>query len=150
MDANENKTHQFQAQTHDAKFMTKHGFRVDGSIDGSLYTFMRNCGLLNVIKELNEGTTPNTHNRGSQQIEFMLATARLLQDGIEHAKFLDSSVLVSDHKGMYTDLNTQALIGTGRDHLQKPQFRKLQLDDPRISDAYTPSIICPAQCIPLR
>jgi hypothetical protein len=37
---------------------------------------------------------------------------------------------------MYADINTQALIGTGIDHLQIPQFLKLQLDDPRISDAY--------------
>jgi hypothetical protein len=37
---------------------------------------------------------------------------------------------------MYADLNKQALIGNARDHLQKPQFRTLQLDDPRISDAY--------------
>jgi hypothetical protein len=136
MDANENETHQFQSKTHDAKFVTKHGFHVDGSIDGSLHTFMRNYGLFNVITELNEGTSPNTHNRGSQQIDFILATARLFQDDIEHAGFLDPSVLGSDHKGMYVDLNIQALIGTGRDHLQKPQFRKLQLDDPRISDAY--------------
>jgi hypothetical protein len=136
MDANENETHQLQAQTHDVKFVTKRRFRVDGSIDGSLHTFMRNCGLINVIKELNEGTPPNTHNHGSQQIDFVLATARLFQDGIEQAWFLDPSVLGSDHKGMYSDLNTQALIGTGRDHQQKPQFRKLQLDDPRISDAY--------------
>jgi hypothetical protein len=116
--------------------VTKHGLHVDGSIDGSLHTLMRNCGLLNVIKELNESTTPNTHNRGSQQIDFILASARFTQDGIEHAGFLDSSVLGSDHKGMYADLNTQALIGNARDHLQKPQFRKLQLDDPSISDAY--------------
>jgi hypothetical protein len=136
MDANENETHQFQAQTHDAKFVTKHGFHVDGSIDGSLHTFMRKCGMLNVIKELNEGTTPNAHNRGSQQIDFILATARLFQDDIEHAGFLDSSVLGSDHKGMYADRNTHALIGSGRDHLQTPQFLKIQLDDPRISNAY--------------
>jgi hypothetical protein len=135
MDANENETHHFKAQKHDVKFVTKQGFHVNGSIDGSLHTFMRNCGLLNVIKELNEGTTPNTRNRGSQQIDFILATAILFQDGIEHAGFLDSSVLGSDHKGMYVDLNTQTLIGNARDHLQKPQFRKLQLEEPRISDA---------------
>jgi hypothetical protein len=64
LDANENETHQLQAQTHDVKFVTKNGFHVDGSIDGSLHTFMRTCGLLDVIKELNEGTPPNTHNRG--------------------------------------------------------------------------------------
>jgi DNA-directed RNA polymerase len=34
MDANENDTHQFQAQTHDVKSVTKHGFHVDDSVDG--------------------------------------------------------------------------------------------------------------------
>jgi hypothetical protein len=33
-------------------------------------------------------------------------------------------------------LNIQALIGNPRYHLQRPQFRKLKLDDPRLSDAY--------------
>jgi hypothetical protein len=136
MDVNENETHKFQAQTHDANFVTKQGLHVDRSIDGSLPTFMRNFGLLNVIKELNEGTTPNTHNRGLQQIDFILATARLFQDRIDHTGFLDSSVLGSDHKCMFAYLNTQTLIGNARDHLQKPQLRKLQLDDLRISDAY--------------
>jgi hypothetical protein len=136
MDANKNETHQFQAQTHDVKSVTKYGFHVDGSIYGSLHTFMRNCGLLNVIKELNDGETANTHNRGSQQIDFILASARFIQDGIEHAGFLYPSVLGSDHKGMYADLNTQSLIGNPRDHLQRPQFCKLKLDYPRLSDAY--------------
>jgi hypothetical protein len=138
MDANENDTHQFKAQTqtHDVKFVTKNGFHVNGSSDGLLNTFMRNCGLINVIKELNEGAPPNIHNRGMQQIDFILATARLFQDRIEHAGFLGSGVLGSDHKGMYADLNTQDMIGTGRDNLQKLQFRNLQLGDPKISDAY--------------
>jgi hypothetical protein len=63
MDATENETYLFQAQTHDVKYVTKHGFHIDRSIDGSLNTFMKICGLLNVIKELNEGSTINTHNR---------------------------------------------------------------------------------------
>jgi hypothetical protein len=37
---------------------------------------------------------------------------------------------------MYADLNTNPLIGNARDHLQRPQFRKLKLDDRRLSDAY--------------
>jgi hypothetical protein len=88
LDANENETHQFQAQTYDVKFVNKHGFHIDGSIDGSLHTFMRKWGMLNLIKELNEGTPHNTHNHGSQQIDFVLATSRLFQDCIEQAGFL--------------------------------------------------------------
>jgi hypothetical protein len=37
---------------------------------------------------------------------------------------------------MYADLNTQSMLGNPRDHLQRPLFRKLKLDDSRLSDAY--------------
>jgi hypothetical protein len=43
----------------------------------------------------------------------MLATAIFYEDGIDHAGFLDSSVLGSDHKGMYANLSTQALMELG-------------------------------------
>jgi hypothetical protein len=38
----------FQPQTHNTKLVTKKGFHVDRSIDGSLKNFMQNCGLINV------------------------------------------------------------------------------------------------------
>jgi urease alpha subunit len=87
VDANKNETHHFQGQTHDVRFVTKHGFHVNWSIGGSLHAFMRNCGQLNMMKDLREGTPPNTHNRGSQQIDFFKATSRLFQDIIEQAGF---------------------------------------------------------------
>jgi hypothetical protein len=31
-----------------------------------LGTMMDNCGLINAIKELNDGDIPNTHNRGTR------------------------------------------------------------------------------------
>jgi urease alpha subunit len=87
LDANKEETHQFRAQTHDVKCVTKNGLHVDGSMAGSLHAFMHNCGLPNVLKDLNEGTPPNTHNHGTQQIDFALATDHLSKEYIEQAGF---------------------------------------------------------------
>jgi hypothetical protein len=64
--ANEDEQHQFQEQGHVVQLVTKNGFHVDGRHNGSLGTTMDNCGLINAIKELNDGDLPNTHNRGTR------------------------------------------------------------------------------------
>jgi hypothetical protein len=40
MDTNQVEEQAYQQQTHNIKFVTKKGFHVDGTIDGSLQTFM--------------------------------------------------------------------------------------------------------------
>jgi hypothetical protein len=92
IDASEDKQHQFHKQGHGIRLVTKNGFHVDGHHNGSLGTMMANCGLINVIKELNDGYLPSTHNRGTMQINFVLCTYGLL-DYIVRVGFLDSSVL---------------------------------------------------------
>jgi hypothetical protein len=96
---------------------------------------MDNYGLINAIKELNDGELPNTHNRGTRKIDFVLCTEGLL-DYIIRVGFLDFSVLGGDHKGLFADLHTSGLIGEGPEGLKKPQFRNLRLDDPSVSAAY--------------
>jgi hypothetical protein len=78
---------------------------------------MDNCSLINAIKALNDGDLPNTHNRGTQYIDFVLCKEGLL-DYIIRAVFLDSSVLGRDHKGLFADLNTAGLIGEGTEGLK--------------------------------
>jgi hypothetical protein len=65
MDASQSEEQTFQPHIHNTKFVTKKGFHVDGSIDRSLNSFMQNCGLLNIMRQLHEGVVPNTHARGS-------------------------------------------------------------------------------------
>jgi hypothetical protein len=77
MDANQAEEQVYKAQTHNEKFLTQKGFHVDGSIDGSLQSFIQNCGLINVLRRMYEGVAPNTHARGSVQIDFPLITAGL-------------------------------------------------------------------------
>jgi hypothetical protein len=131
IDANEDEQHQFQEQGHDVQLVTNKGFHVDGRHNGSLGTMMDNYGLINRIKELNDGILPNTHNRGTRQIDFVICTEGLL-DFIIRVVFLYSSVSGSDHKGLFADLNTAGLAGEGPEGLKKPQFRNLRLDDPRV------------------
>jgi hypothetical protein len=55
IDANEDEQHQFQEQVNVIQLVTKNGFHVDGRHNGSLGTMMDKCGLINAIKELNDG-----------------------------------------------------------------------------------------------
>jgi hypothetical protein len=77
MDANQAEKQVYQAQTHNEKFVTQKGFHVDGSIDGSLQSFIQNCGLINALRRMYEGVVPNTHAMGSIQIDFSMITAEI-------------------------------------------------------------------------
>jgi hypothetical protein len=92
MDANQEEEQVYQAQTHNEKFVTQKGFHVDGSIDGSLQSFIQNCGLINVLRQMYEGIVPKTHARGSIQIYVPLITAGLDKHVLD-VGFLDRSVL---------------------------------------------------------
>jgi hypothetical protein len=70
MDANQTEEQTYQPQMHNIKLVTRKGFHVDGSIDRLLQTFIHNCGLINVPRQMHEGVVPNTHVRGSMQIVF--------------------------------------------------------------------------------
>jgi hypothetical protein len=49
---------------------------------------------------------------------------------------LDESILKSDHRAIFVDLDLSLLFGTSLERLERPQFRNLKLDEPRISDSY--------------
>jgi hypothetical protein len=73
IDANETLEHRFRSQNHAYKYKSDKGFHIDSSIDGSIVTYTRNCGLSNILSERHaeNGTAiPNTHLRGSKQIDF--------------------------------------------------------------------------------
>jgi hypothetical protein len=134
IDANQPEGQHYQNQLYNKKNRTAHGFHVDGSIDGSIQTFMSKCGLDNAITLMHDGVVPNTHIRGSSQIDFPLTSAGL-REYIEKVGLLDNSVLHSDHRGMFLDLDSR-LFGKSPEKVIPHQFRTLKLDDPRLSDAY--------------
>jgi hypothetical protein len=79
---------------------------------------------------------PNTHARGSTQIDFPLITSGL-DEHVADVGLLDRSILQSDHSGMLVDLRIEGIFGQHPDKLSPHQFRNLKVDDPRISDKYT-------------
>jgi hypothetical protein len=84
---------------------------------------------------MHEGVVPNTHARGSAQIDFPLITSGL-DKHVADVGLLDRSVLQSDHSGMFVDLRIEGIFGQHSDKLAPHQFRNLKLDHPIISDKY--------------
>jgi hypothetical protein len=112
----------------------REGFQVDGSIDGSLRSFMASCGLTNALKDAHSEQVPSTHVRGSKKIDFALVTDGI-RPCIKVVSLLDESILKSDHRAIFLDLDLLLLFGVSLERLERPQFRNLKLDDPRISDS---------------
>jgi hypothetical protein len=77
MDANRAEEQTYQPQYHNITLVKEKGFHVDGTIDGSLQSFMQKCGLINILRQMHEDGVPNTHARGSVQIYFRLITSGL-------------------------------------------------------------------------
>jgi hypothetical protein len=135
LDANQDEYQSYRPQDPDACFKTKDGFQVDGSIDGSLRSFMANCGLTNALTDVHSEQVHNTHARGSKQIYFVLVTDGI-QPCIKAVGILDESIIKSDHTAIFLDLDLLILFGVSLERLERPQFRNLKLDDPWISDSY--------------
>jgi hypothetical protein len=135
MDANQAKEQTYQPQSHNIKFVMEKGFHVDGTIYGYLQSFMQNCGLINVLRQMHERVVPKTRAWGPVQIDFPLTTAGLAKHALD-VGLLNRYVLQSDHSGMFVDLRIEGIFGQHPDKLSPQKFRNFKLDDPRISDKY--------------
>jgi hypothetical protein len=51
IDVNEAIDHGVSEKSHQHKYKSNNGFHIDGSIDGSIATYIRNCGLSNILAE---------------------------------------------------------------------------------------------------
>jgi hypothetical protein len=135
IDANQDEDHKYCDQGHTTQYMKSNYFHVDGLIDGSLHNFIGNCGLRNTLRDFYGGVVPNTHMRGSKQIDFVLTTSGLT-DSIKAIGLLDCSVLNSDHRTLFIDLCIEEIFGPSPEKLAQPHYRNLKLDDPRTSEEY--------------
>jgi hypothetical protein len=81
---------------------------------------------------MHEGVIPNTHARGSAQIDFPLITSGL-DEHVADVGLLYRSIMQSDHSGMFVDLRIEGIFGQHPEKLAPHQFHNLKLDDPRIS-----------------
>jgi hypothetical protein len=139
IDANEPLDHRVRSQNHDHKYKSDKGFHIDGSIDGSIATYIRNCGLSNILSKRHTESgadIPNTHLRGSEQIDFVLNTsgiAPLLQS----IGLLDFDVIFrTDHRTFFIDIDMDGFFGSATEMFPAQRLRQLQLEDPRVATEY--------------
>jgi hypothetical protein len=139
IDANEPITHSVREQSQPHKYKSNNGFHIDGSINGSIVTYIRNCGLSNILTQSHaesDAEIPNTHLRGSTQINFVLATPgiTLFIDAIGLLDF--GTVFLTEHRTFFVDINIVGFFGSTTKSLPAQRFRQLQLEDPRVAIEY--------------
>jgi hypothetical protein len=137
MDANQNEARWYRPQTHDQKFKSDTGFNIDGTIDGSLKTFVQNTGLHNIIntKHGNENVPP-LRSPGSSVIDYVYVSEGILEHAVGIGMLNLDAVFDSDHMTFFLDIDFESFFGTDLDNITAPQFRQLQLDYPRIAEGY--------------
>jgi hypothetical protein len=145
LDANQDEHQIFQSQEHNECFKTKSGFHVDISIDGSLRTFMFNCGLTNLLTDVHSEHILNTHLRGFKQMDFSLVTDEM-RPCIKAIGLLDESILKSDHRAIFLELGIILIFSAPPERLERPQFRNLKLDDLQIYDSYRKLVHTQFEC----
>jgi hypothetical protein len=139
IDANKTLDHRVRSQNHDHKYKSDKRFHIDGSIDGSIATYTQNCGLSNILSERHTESgadIPNTHLRGSKQIDFVLTT-----DGIapfiQLIGLLDFDVIFrTDHRTFFIAIDMDGFFGSATEMLPAQRLRQLQLEDPRVTTEY--------------
>jgi hypothetical protein len=114
IDSNEPLDHRFCSQNHDHKYKLDKGFHIYGSIDGYIATYIKNCGLSNIFSESHAESgadIPNTHLRGSKQIDFVLTTAGIPLF-IQSIGLLDFDVIfLTDHRTFCIDIDMEGFFG---------------------------------------
>jgi hypothetical protein len=137
IDANKNDRRCYRPQGHAKHFESDGGLNIDGSIDGSLNTFMENTGLVNAInnKHGSENVLP-TREPGSKVIGYVLVSKGLIPHITSIGMLSQDAVFASDHISFFMDLDSVSYFGHETDGMPAKQLRQLQLDDPRIADEY--------------
>jgi hypothetical protein len=88
---------------------------------------------------MHECVVPNTHARGSVQIDFPLITSGLAEHVLD-VRLFNRYFLQSDHSGMFVDLRIEFIFGQHPDKLAPHKFRNIKLLIPKAWMAQTYSI----------
>jgi hypothetical protein len=139
IDAYEPIDHRVRTQNHGHKYKSESGVHIDGSIDGSIETYIQDCGLSNMPAECHAESgaeIPNTHLRESKQIEFFLATPGIALF-IQSIGLLDFDVIFrTDHRTFFIDIEMVGFFGSATEILPAQRLMQLQLEDPRVATEY--------------
>jgi len=105
--------------------------------DGSLLTLMNTCGLCDPLTLQHiEHPPPPTYNRGNERIDYILVSIGILL-AVQRSGILPyDQYFISDHRPCYLDFDSKLLFGQSTSHIAPPQYRGLQLYDPRIVKEY--------------
>jgi hypothetical protein len=112
-------------------------FNIDGTIDGSLKTFVQNTGLHNILntKHGNENVPP-TRCPCPSVIDYVYVSEGLLKHVLGIGMLNFDAVFDSDHRTFFLDIDFESVFCTELDNTAAPKFRKLQLYDQRIAEGY--------------
>jgi hypothetical protein len=119
--------------------MLKPPCHIDGTINGSIVTYIKNCGLRGILADCHadlDADIPNTPLRGSVQIDFKLATPGIALV-IDVIGLLDFDVIFrTNHCTFFIDINTDGLFGSATESLPAHLCRQLQLEEPTVTTEY--------------
>jgi hypothetical protein len=79
---------------------------------------------------------PPTRCPGSSVIDYVYVSEGLLEHVIGIGMLSFDAVFDSDHRTFFIDIDFESVFGTELDNMTAPQFRQLQLDDPKIAEGY--------------
>jgi len=115
----------------------------DFNDDTSQVAFKRRfqeLGLVDALAHLHGQPTWPTHNRGSNPIDAMYISPELLQGATGGYLGFDKGLL-SNHRGMWLDLQLEVVFGSSDRLGVASQARRLKCDDPRVITRYNQRLL---------
>jgi len=105
--------------------------------DGKLATLIASCGLIDPLAHQHSSRPfPASHIRGSKRIDFILISANLQSAVLQSGCLSFYSIMRSDHRGYFLDLSSTALFAENAHDISRLSFRRLRLQDPRLTKKY--------------
>jgi hypothetical protein len=137
MDAHKNESQCYRPHNHNLKFKSEKWFNIDGTLDGSLKTFVQNSGLHNILntKHGDENAQP-IRIPGSSVIDCVYVSEGLLSHVVGIRMLHYDAEFDSDRRTFFLDIDIDPFFGSELNNMPAPQSKQLQLDNPRIAEGY--------------
>jgi len=107
---------------------------------GNFKRWFQDLGLVDALAHLHGQPTLPAHNRGSNPIDAIYISPELLQGATGgYLSFKDR--LLSDHRGMWIDLQMEVMFGSQDQVGVTSQARRLKCEDPRVVTRYNQKLL---------
>jgi hypothetical protein len=98
-------------QGHDLKLKYDKGFKIDGSIDGSLKTFVENTGLHNILNtKHDDDNVPPTRSPGSSVIDYVYVSEGLLPHLVGIRIITYDAAFDINHRTFFLDIDIESFL----------------------------------------